>query len=122
MKTPATPAPETCPAILEHNPGQICSLCGFGRTPTPAPADAVERLRKLLKGTWYPAQSWREIATVARDAVLEEAAQVVAELDPDAMICIGGHDLCGYGPCEGCPYCENRSPIAAALRARKGRT
>lgn len=48
---------------------------------------------------------------------IEACAKVAENLDPDALRCVNGHDRCGYGADENCPYCENRSPIAAAIRA-----
>lgn len=110
-----TPAPETCPecggkgcTVSVWPSGTIrpdkCKVSGgTGRTPAPAPADAVERLAYILcEANRFAQGQYLAMARAARDAVLEEAAQVA-----DGFTC----GACGMD-----------GKAAAAIRARKGRT
>jgi hypothetical protein len=99
----------------------------YGYEGTLDEARAREEAERRISDNWDRADFQRarfvEGALWQRDrllpqhrADLERCAEIAERMDPDALKCVNGHDRCGYGPDEDCPYCERRSPIASAIR------
>jgi hypothetical protein len=99
----------------------------YGYEGTLDEARAREEAERRISDNWDRADFQRarfvEGALWQRDrllpqhrANLERCAEIAERMDPDALKCVNGHDRCGYGPDEDCPYCERRSSIASAIR------